>query len=223
MSPEALAIVPARNEEDRIAATVEALGTLPVKGVLVVDDGSDDRTATRAAVAGARVLSSSRPVGKGSVLTEAIRSLYSRPEVFLIADGDLGETASELAPVIERVLSGEADLAIAVPPPQDGGGFGLVKRMAAGVIRRRTGFVTQAPLSGQRAITGRALAACLPLAPGYGVETRMTIDALEAGFRVVEVPAGVRHRATGRGPSGFIHRAKQGADILRATRRRRGR
>jgi hypothetical protein len=114
------------------------------------------------------------------------------------------------------VLADRADLAIALPPRQAGGGFGLVRGFAAWGIRRASGFRAAAPLSGQRACTARMLAACRPLAAGFGVEAAMTIDAVRDGGRVVEVPAEVGHRATGRGPRGFLHRGRQGLDIARA-------
>jgi hypothetical protein len=44
----------------------------------------------------------------------------------------------------------------------------------------------------------------------------MTIDVVRAGFRVVEVPAPIRHRQTGRGLRGFAHRARQGLAIAAA-------
>jgi hypothetical protein len=49
------------------------------------------------------------------------------------------------------------------------------------------------------------------------METAMTIDAVRAGLRVVEIPIdGLSHRPTGRGTRGFAHRARQGLDILAA-------
>jgi hypothetical protein len=140
----------------------------------------------------------------------------------LFVDGDLGETARALAPLLEEVIVGRADLAIALPPPQEGGGFGLVKGFAAWAIRAACGFEAAAPLSGQRAIRAAALDECRPLAAGFGVEAAMTIDAVRAGFRVVEVPAPVRHRPTGRGLLGFVHRAGQGVAIAAALAPRLG-
>ena len=55
----------------------------------------------------------------------------------------------------------------------------------------------------------RARAACFPLAPGFGCEVRMTIDAVRAGLTVKEVELDLEHRATGRDASGFIHRGRQ--------------
>lgn len=210
-----VALVPARNEEDRIAATVEGLRKLPLSEIVVVDDGSKDDTAALAASAGARVWRSPGRVGKGRALDEALDRIPGG-DVYLFADGDLGETSSELGPVLNEVISGGADLCIAVLPPQEGGGFGLVKGLARDAIKRRTGFDSMEPLSGQRAIKASALGACRPFARGFGVETAMTIDALAAGLRVVEVETDVRHRPTGRGLRGFMHRARQGLDILLA-------
>ena len=46
----------------------------------------------------------------------------------------------------------------------------------------------------------------------------MTIDAVRAGFRVVEIPVpGLTHRATGRTLRGFVHRGRQGLQIARAS------
>ena len=54
------------------------------------------------------------------------------------------------------------------------------------------------------------------MAARFGLETAMTIDAVRLGFRVGEVPVAMSHRPTGRGLQGFVHRGRQGADILLA-------
>jgi hypothetical protein len=123
--------------------------------------------------------------------------------------------------VLVEVIEGRADMAIAVFPPQEGGGFGTVKRGAARAIRVLSRFEASEPLSGQRAITAACMAACRPLARGFGVETALTVDAVRRGFRVVEIPVqGLRHRPTGRSLQGFAHRGRQGVDIARAVARR---
>jgi hypothetical protein len=210
-----VALVPASDEADRVAATVSALATL-VDEVLVVDDGSTDATGAAALMAGATVLRASRRRGKGRAMEEALGRLPGA-DLWLFADADLGPAAAGLASLLGPVDRGEADLAIAAFPKLTGGGFGLVKRVAARLIRAVSGFEAREPLSGQRALTAGALAAVRPLAPGFGVEVAMTIDAVRAGLRVVEIPIdGLSHRPTGRGARGFAHRARQGADILAA-------
>lgn len=211
-----LALVPAADEEGRVGATVRALRDLPaVDEVVVADDGSRDGTAGLARAAGARVLSVPRRLGKGAALEGALRRLPPA-EVYVLVDGDVGDSARAIEPLLGLVLRGEADLAVAVLPRPPTGGFGLVKRVARWAIRRITGVALREPLSGQRVITREALWACRPLAPGFGVEAAMTADALRMGFRVVEVPAGLGHSFTGRDVPGFVHRARQGLDAVRA-------
>jgi hypothetical protein len=100
-------------------------------------------------------------------------------------------------------------LRVAVFAEQQGGGFGIAKRVARALIRARTGFEAREPLSGQRALSTGARIAVFPLAPGFGAETRMTIDAVRAGVPVEEVELALEHRATGRDAHGFLHRGRQ--------------
>jgi glycosyltransferase involved in cell wall biosynthesis len=187
-----------------------------VSEVVVVDDGSKDATAARALEAGGSVLRRDRSAGKGRAIEEAL-DRCPNADVWLFADGDLGPSAAGLGAVLAPVLAGEADLAVAAfPAGRRYGGFGLVKRAAGRVIRRLSGFESSEPLSGQRAISAKALEAVRPLARGFGMEVAMTIDAARAGLRVIEVPAELTHRATHRDVRGFAHRGRQGWDILRA-------
>jgi glycosyltransferase involved in cell wall biosynthesis len=214
--PGVLAVVTARDEEGSIGLTVKALRAVAsIDEVAVVDDGSRDRTAEEANAAGASVLSLRRGRGKGGALEAALDRL--RPAgVYVLVDGDVGDTASEAEPLVRPVLRGEADVAVGRLPALAGGGFGIVRSAASWAVRTGTGLRVDAPLSGQRALTREALFACRPLAAGFGLETAMLLDAGRLGFRVVEVPVTMRHRPTGRGPSGFVHRAAQGLDILLA-------
>lgn len=214
--PRVVALVPAHDEGDRVADTVRALRSMDaVAEVVVVDDGSGDGTASAALAAGAAVLQTARRRGKGRALEGALRRLPPA-DVWLLADADLGASATGLGAVLEEVLSGRADVAVAVLPPASGGGFGLVKRASARAIRSLSGFEAREPLSGQRAVRAEVMDACRPLAAGFGVETAFTIDAVRRGFRVIEVPTDLEHRPTGRAPRGFVHRGRQGLDILLA-------
>lgn len=217
MSRRVVALVPARNERDRIEATVAALRSLgAVTDVVVVDDGSGDGTASAALAAGATVLRATRRAGKGRAVEEALRRLPPA-DVWMFADADLGSSGASLGRLLEPILAGQADLAVGTFPPGAGGeGFGTVKRAASRAIRSLCGFEAVEPLSGQRALTAEALDAVRPLARGFGLETAMTIDAVRAGLRVVEVPAELAHRRTGRDIRGLAHRGRQGLDIALA-------
>jgi len=214
--PTVLALVAAHDEEAAIARTVKALAGLDaVGGVVVLADGCTDRTADEAVEAGARVFVAPRRLGKGGAIESALGAVPPA-DVYLLVDGDVGDTASETEALVREVTGGRLDMAIGRLPPQAGGGFGIVKGLSGKAIRLLTGFEPAEPLSGQRAVRREALEACRPLAEGFGLETAMTIDAVRLGFRVGEIPVDMGHRATGRSISGFLHRAGQGADILRA-------
>jgi hypothetical protein len=65
------------------------------------------------------------------------------------------------------------------------------------------------------------LAELLPFAGGFGMELGMTVDAVRAGRRVLELELDLEHHATRRTPAGFAHRARQLRDCARAYRARR--
>jgi glycosyltransferase involved in cell wall biosynthesis len=217
-------IVAARNEADRIAATVSALrGAFPGAAIWVADDASDDGTAEAAMTAGARVVSRGRPHGKGANVTAAVEAALSdgeSPGFVLLCDGDLAGSAAQLGPLVEAVEAGECDLAVAAFDRRVGGGFGLALGFAHWAIRRRCGFEADAPISGQRAMRSGVLRAALPFARGYGMEIGMTVDAVRAGYRVGEYVLDLEHRATGRSLAGFLHRGRQLLDFLAVYARR---
>jgi hypothetical protein len=200
-------LVAARDEEERIGATVAALRErFPDAEVIVADDGSHDDTVVVAEAAGARVLRLPRR-GKGQALTLGERAAGPGPLLLCDADltGDLG-----------ALLDAEADLAVAAFARRQGGGFGIVKRTAHELLRLSTGRKLREPLSGQRALSPTARHATFPVAAGFGCEVRMTHDAAAAGLSVEEVELPLGHRATGRDLRGFAHRARQLRDVVLA-------
>ena len=225
-SDEVAVIIPARNEADRIQATVTAaLGLPAVAVVIVVDDGSKDGTAAAARSAGAVVTRHARNRGKGAAMetgAEAValldqRERRDRPRHLLFLDADLGGTAAAAGPLIEPVLAGATDMTIAVfTTTVKLAGHGLVVGLSGTGIRRATGWRPAQPLNGQRCLTRAAFEAARPLARGWGVETAMSIDLLRKGLRVTEVEVELAHRATGTGMRAQLHRAHQLTDVARA-------
>ncbi len=200
-------LVAARDEERSIGGTVRALrAAFPGAEVLVADDGSRDDTAAAAEQAGARVVRSPR-LGKGQALALAERE--AGPGPLLLCDADL---EGDLTPLVEA----GSDLSIAAFSERQGGGFGVAKRAARGLISALSGFDAREPLSGQRALSPAARAACFPTAPGFGCEVRMTIDAARQRLSITEVELPLRHRATERDVPGFAHRARQLLDATLA-------
>lgn len=223
------AIIPAKDEADRIAATVRAARAIPYLDlVVVVDDGSGDDTAGQARSAGAVVVRHSVNRGKASGMETGAAVVAMRdkrgspPRLLLFLDADLGASAVNAAPLVPPVITGKADLSIATLPPQDGaGGRGIVTGFSRRSIKKQTGWAPAQPLSGQRCTTREAFEAAQPLASGWGVETGMTIDVLNQGFAVVEVPCDVRHRPTGDDWAGYVHRFQQLRGVMAAVAKRR--
>ena len=200
-------LVAARDEESTIATTVAALKEqFPGAEVIVADDGSRDATADEAERAGARVVVLPAR-GKGQALTFAEQA--APPGPLVLADADL---VGELAPLADT----DDDLAVAAFAERRGGGFGIAKAIARGLIRLRSGFAAREPLSGQRYLSASARETTFPLAAGFGCEVRMTIDAARAGLRVSELELPLSHHETGRDLRGFVHRGRQLVDALLA-------
>lgn len=214
-------IIPAYNECDRIAATIQAIRSIPeVSEIVVVDDGSSDHTAKLAKTAGATVIRHCRNYGKGRALTTGLEG--TRSPVVVFADADLGETATQIRLLITPILQGEADMTVArFPQKRAGKGFGIVKWLAKLGIRRLTGLTIDSPLSGQRALH-RHIVERVSFATGYGVEVGLTVDALLHGWRIVEVPVQMSHREYGKSVKGLWHRARQMIQIAKVLAERGG-
>jgi glycosyltransferase involved in cell wall biosynthesis len=225
-------VIPAKDEAERIAVTVRA--ALQVSGVdvvVVVDDGSGDATALQAQEAGAEVVSHEVNRGKAAAMETGAARVGAldvaindgRPRAMLFIDADLGESAAATGILAEPVLAGEADMTIALIPPQAtaGGGSGRVVRLARKGIKRATGWSATQPLSGTRCLSREAFDAAVPLASGWGVETGLTIDLIMAGYQVIEVPCELHHRVTGSDLGGQLHRAGQYRDVWLALLQRR--
>ncbi|GAA1548840.1 glycosyltransferase family 2 protein [Brevibacterium picturae] len=236
-APRAIAaIIPAMNEADRIAATVRSTKQIPgVDIIMVVDDGSADDTGVRARRAGAEVVTHRKNKGKAAAMMTGAFAIRNReisdsdpgqhPEhrALLFIDGDLEDSALGTAPLAAPVLAGRADMTIAILPAQKrkGGGFGFVVGLAKKGIAELSGFDATQPLSGMRCLSREAFDAALPFAAGWGVETAMTIDVVNAGMRVEEVECDLHHRVTGKDLKAQMHRAAQYRDVARAIVARR--
>ncbi|HEY2277959.1 MAG TPA: glycosyltransferase [Streptosporangiaceae bacterium] len=224
-------VIPAKDEAQRIRATVRAAAELPgVDLVVVVDDGSADGTAAVARDAGAVVTRHTSNRGKAAAMetgAEAVRLLDQQEDReigrhLLFLDADLADSAAFAAPLTQPVLSGEADMTIAAfSSTVKLGGHGVVVGLSSAGTRRAIGWSPAQPLNGQRCLTRAAFEAARPLAAGFGVETALTIDLARQGMRITEVEVPLAHRATGTDLRSQLHRARQLADVARALATRR--
>ncbi len=217
-------IIPAKDEQERIASTIRACRGIPgVDLIIVVDDGSIDNTQHVARAAGAVVVRHSVNRGKAAAMETGAKVAFMRDDpdtdgrLLLFIDADLSDSAAECSPLVEAVQKGDTDCAIASFPPQKGaGGHGIVTGFARKSIYRATGWLPRQPLSGQRCLTRAAMHSAMPLARDWGVETAMTIDLLVKGFTVQEIPCNLSHRVSKNDFAGYLHRAKQYKGVLLA-------
>lgn len=218
---EVFVFIPARNEEVRIGKTINAVKEINnIKKIIVVDDGSEDKSSEIARKAGAEVLKLKGNFGKGLALKRAIFGEYidvvRKNNIILLIDADLEDTASQAFKLIEALNNGKDISIAAFPKPNKKGGFGLVKKTARNFLKKKCGCEFINPLSGQRAIKAELLINLhKAFNYGFGLEVAMTLIACNKGAEIEEVMTNMRHRETGRSVSDFYHRGKQMLSLLR--------
>lgn len=218
-----VALIPAFNEADFIVQTLTAVSELEhVDEIVVIDDGSDDDTFALASSASVgkdvRVARLQANQGKGAALNYGRHEVQA--QVYLLLDADLGATASLAGALLTPILQDEADMTIARFAADQSAskakmGFGAVRCIAQLGVKWLTGGSITSPLSGQRAVRAEVLQALGDFSSGFGVEVGLTVGALHHGFRLVEVPLAMKHRAYGRGLRGLRHRGRQLFHVLR--------
>ncbi|QMU74512.1 glycosyltransferase [Streptacidiphilus sp. PB12-B1b] len=212
-------MIPARNEAARIALTVLAALRLPRVGpVVVVDDASTDSTARVAEESGARVVRLPTALGRAAAQRRGVAAVRETAGTgrccLLFLDADLGASADQAAALVEPVLAGTADLALAVRPGAPERAGAATRRARAG-IQRATGVLVTAPLTGELCLSAAAFAAAsagaAPVASGPG----LIIDLLRQGYRVVEVPLELTHRPARRGVGAALRELRRYREVGR--------
>ncbi len=193
-------VVPCRNEEAAIAKVVrEFASQAGVAEVLVVDNASTDRTAEVARSAGARVIRETRP-GKGFALLSGFRAAPSADYIVMV-DGDDTYPADRLHQLVEAAESG-ADMVIGTRLAQASAGslprgHGLGNLLFIALVRLLFGLRTQDLFSGYRVLSWRFLQTVPLVAIGFEVELELSLQALQHGFRIAEVPVPYGQRPAG--------------------------
>jgi glycosyltransferase involved in cell wall biosynthesis len=223
MNQRCAVIIPAYNEGAYLQSTLQAVRQFDVPGtkeVIVINDGSSDKTATIAESWADSVIHLPANRGKGYALWCGIQA--ANADFFLFLDADLAETARYGSSLLQTLCRETTkDLIIAAVPPGQKSGLGVAKRAARKAIRHLTGWRIEAPLSGQRALSRKAVEAVREWDLGFGIEVAMTIDIARAGLAVYEVTYPFIHRERGKTVGGFLHRGRQYAAIRRVIRQKR--
>jgi glycosyltransferase involved in cell wall biosynthesis len=191
------AIIPALNEELAIGEVVREIPARLVHEIIVVDNGSTDRTAEVARAAGARVVAEPGR-GYGAACLAGVRAAHGG-DILVFLDGDRSDDPAEMPLLLRPLLEDRADLVIgsrvlgsaapgALTPQQR-----LGNRLVTGVIRLLFGL-RLTDLGPFRAITLESLGALRMEHRTYGWPAEMIVKAAKRGYRVVEVPVGYRRR-----------------------------
>lgn len=200
-SPLVAVVIPCLNEEAPIGAVIRDVLALPVDEVIVVDNGSTDRTAAVAAVAGARVVH--EPIrGYGRACAAGIAAIRPETDIVCFLDGDGSDVPAFIPALIAPLAEDQADFVMgsrlrgrrepgSLTPQQivAGGLAGLLLRLTYGVR-----FTDMSPLRAMRADVLRDLG-MQEMTYGWNLEMQMRVAA--AGLRSLEIPVDHRCRRGG--------------------------
>ena len=202
-----IAIVPALNEEGSIARVIEEIRAYdPELRIVVVDDGSTDRTAEAARAADAMVLRLPFNLGIGGAVQTGLRYAHENGFEFAVrVDGDGQHDAAQLATVIEPVLRDEADIAVGSRYLGLGGeGYRSTtsRRLGIRILASTVSLLTRQritdPTSGFQALNRKAIALFAADYPHDYPEVEGLVLLVRHRLRLREVPIEMRPRATGR-------------------------
>ncbi len=194
-------IIPALNEEEPIAGVVhECFATGVPDEVIVVDNGSTDRTVDRAREAGARVATA--PRGYGRACAAGIQALSPECDIVVFLDGDGSDCPEFMPQLVDPIASGKFDFIIGsrTRGQREPGSMNFQQVLSGrivGAFLRLLYGVLYTDMSPFRAIRRDALAKLNMREQTYGWNLEMQMKAARAGLRILEVPVDHRRRAGG--------------------------
>jgi glycosyltransferase involved in cell wall biosynthesis len=204
-APRVLVIVPAHNEEESLPATLDELGRkAPGRDVLVVDDGSRDRTARIARERGVPVAVHAVNLGVGGALQTGFRwALLHGYDVGVQLDADGQHDPAYLEALLDPVLRGACDVSIGSRYVARSGYRAPVARrlgmlLFSAVVRLSVGQRITDTTSGFRAYARPVMEVCQHEFPKDFPDAPLLIDLARRGFRLAEVPVEMRAREAGR-------------------------
>jgi glycosyltransferase involved in cell wall biosynthesis len=192
-------ILPCRNEEAAVGATVAAFrAALPDAVIYVFDNNSTDSTANVARAAGAIVRTELAP-GKGNVVRRMFADIDA--DVYVMADGDATYDASAAPTMILKLIECRLDMVVGVRSSVANAayrsGHRLGNAILTGILSRIFGRSFSDVLSGYRVFSRRFVKSFPALSEGFEIETEISIHALELHMPVAEVVTAYKARPEG--------------------------
>jgi glycosyltransferase involved in cell wall biosynthesis len=195
-------IIPALNEEEPIAGVVREVAATKIPAdIIVVDNGSTDRTAERARAAGAHVVSEPVP-GYGRACLAGIRALSPECDIVVFLDGDGSDCSEFMNQLVNPIAAGALDFVIGsrTRGQREPGSMNFQQIAAgriAGWILRLLYGVRYTDMCPFRAIRRDALEKLGMREQTYGWNLEMQMKAARVGLRILEIPVNHRRRAGG--------------------------
>lgn len=201
VKPYTSVIIAALNEEAAIANVIKAVPRDLADEILVVDNGSSDRTAQIARTAGARVVHEVRR-GYGRAFMTGLRSVSPGCEIVVFLDGDGSDYPEMMNRLVEPIMSGTHDLVLGsrILGRRERGSMNFHQVLAGhmvGFILRLLYGVRYTDMGPFRAIRRDALERLGMREETYGWPLEMQMKAARARLRTLEVPVDYRRRAGG--------------------------
>ena len=194
-------IIAALNEEEAIAQVINAVPQELVDEIVVVDNGSKDRTAAIAAAAGARVVKQPIP-GYGRAFRKGLDSVSPQCEIVVFLDGDGSDCPEMMNRLVAPIVEGQADFVIGsrTRGNREAGSMNFHQVLAGymiGALLRILYGVHSTDMGPFRAIRRDTLERLRLREETYGWPLEMQMRAARAHVRTMEVPVDYRRRAGG--------------------------
>jgi glycosyltransferase involved in cell wall biosynthesis len=195
-------VIPALNEAEPVGGVVrEILATGMSSEIIVVDNGSTDRTADRAREAGARVVPEPRR-GYGRACQAGVAAISPQSEVIVFLDGDGSDCPEFIDSLVKPVAEGRYDFVIGsrTRGQREPGSMNFQQVAAgylAGWLIRLIYGVKFTDMSPFRAIRPAVLKSLGMREETYGWNLEMQMRAARAGLRILEIPVNHRCRTGG--------------------------
>lgn len=195
-----VAIIPAYNEEKALADVIGK--TLDhVDEVIVVDDGSSDKTSEVAIEAGARLIKHSVNLGKGEALKSGFKAIGD-DSIIITIDGDGQHNPSEIPDLVRPIIEDGADLVNGSRymngPEENTPAYRRVGQKVLDIATNiSAGTKVTDSQSGFRAFSPKSKNVFRFKDTGFGIESEMLVDAAESGLKIVEIPITVRYYLDG--------------------------
>jgi glycosyltransferase involved in cell wall biosynthesis len=194
-------IIAALNEEAAIADVVTSVPREIASEIIVVDNGSEDRTAEKARSAGARVITEKRR-GYGSAFRAGLKALSPDCEIVVFLDGDGSDFPQQMEALIQPIRDGTHDFVLGsrILGRREQGSMNFHQVLAGyliGFLVRILYGVHYTDMGPFRAIRRDALESLAMREETYGWPLEMQMRAARVGLRILEVPIDYRRRAGG--------------------------